>query len=140
MAAVTKITSGGVLRLELIGFDEVTHNLRLTKDQHANLQKFVKDEAYKLMDIAKRTVPVATGRLRDSHRVESDGADKNLIEASVVAGGLNIRGKFVDYAAAVHEGVKVRSGWPWLENSLRFLAPGFYQRLKSAVKIYGRGA
>jgi len=135
--------------IEVSGFSEVMRNLELTKNQTDRLYKFLKDEAEKVKAAAIALVPVDKGRLKESHRVEAArGSNKDEMRVDVVAGGIHVQGRFVDYAAAVHEGYREFvfgrptgrnvPGRPWLANAIRAHTPGYMNRLKRAIKIHGR--
>ena len=51
---------------------------------------------------AKKEVPVDTGRLRDSGRLEKSGQGPTR-KWEVKFGGVSVGGEFVDYAVVVHE-------------------------------------
>jgi hypothetical protein len=123
-------------RAELKGFSETLRNLKLTKNQQGNLQNFLKKEANKVIATAKAIVPVDTGRLRDSHRVLTGGATgRNFVKVNIVVGGIIIRGRFVNYAAAVHEGSPSFPARPWLAMAVKAHAPGYMDRLRRAIKL-----
>jgi len=74
---------------------------------------------------AKAQTPIDTGRLKQSGRVErtSQGPTKKW---EIKFGGTSVRGKFVDYAIAAHEGGK------------RFLVPAFEKAKRSTPRILRR--
>lgn len=133
--------------VRLSGVNDILRNLELTKNQTSRLQKFLIAEAEKIKRTAIELVPKDTLRLAESHRVESSRTftgSKDVIAVDILVGGISIRGRFVDYAAAVHEGnpkhpiIHLRKpGRPWLARAAQMHAPGFESRLKKAVKIYG---
>jgi hypothetical protein len=146
---------GKGFHMELLGYDQVHKGLKLMKNQRAALMKFLKDEANKLNDLAKSTAPFDKGRLKDSHRVMTRGSGRGgqqtasgmEYSAAVIAGGISVRGRMVDYAAAVHEGnpghprpsagtLKPR---PWLRKALERISNGFEKRLARAIKIHKLG-
>jgi hypothetical protein len=144
----------GPFSLEVKGAKEIMRNLELTKNQTQRLRRFLKDEGAKVVETAQKLVPKDELRLMESHEVVDHGthpsptsSDSADIAVDVVAGGQSIRGRFVDYAAAVHEGYTVKSGRfagatreprPWLANAIKRHSPGYMRRLKKAIKIYGR--
>ena len=140
-------TKGGFM-LKISGVNEILRNLELTKNQSARLHKFLKDEANKIKATAQEMVPEDTGRLKESHRVESSRSSrKDLIAVDILVGGIVVKDRMVSYAAAVHEGYTVKSGpfkgrtgppRPWLANALKRHEAGYKSRLKKAIKIYGR--
>lgn len=127
------IQTGSGFSLHIQGVSEILKNLELTKNQRGRLQKFLEEEANKVIKTAKKIVPVDTGRLRDSHRVLTHGATgRTTVRVDIVAGGLMVRGRYVNYARAVH------NNNPWLEAALRVHEHGYQDRLAKAIKIYGR--
>lgn len=137
----------GPFNLRVEGASEILRNLELTKNQKTRLVKFLKDEGGKVIKTAQKLVPFDTGRLHDSHEVVSDtgAGSSDEISVDIVAGGKNIRGRFVNYAAAVHEGNPGHPiphlrmpPRPWLANAIKAHGPGYMNRLRKAVKIYGR--
>lgn len=133
------------VEISISGTDEILKNIILTKDQSARLQQFVKDEGNKLRALAADMCPKDTGRLRQSHRVLTFGriGAEGEYAAYVVAGGIVVRGRFINYAAAVHEGSRAHDGVPampsrpWMRKAIREFGPGFVKRIAKAVKIYG---
>jgi len=132
---VISVKKGG-FSLHVRGYSQTLRNLALLKDQKANLQKFLEDEANKVIRTAKSIVPVATGRLKDTHRVlTGDAAKRGFVKADIAVGGIFMRGRFVNYAAAVHEGSPRYPARPWLATALALHAPGYKARLAKAIKI-----
>lgn len=136
-----KVGTGKGFRVKVEGFNEVLKTLSLTKDQTVNLQKFLKEEGHRIVKTARQIVPVKTGRLKDSHRVLTYGTTgkRGFVRVDIVAGGISVRGKFVNYAAAVHEGAPGMPGRPWLETAakMHFNDARLLYNLKNSIKIYG---
>lgn len=142
----------GPFSLEVKGANEIMRNLELTKNQQKRLRKFLLGEGARVMKTAKELVPVDEQRLSDSHEVVDHkghpgytGSGKSDVAVDIVAGGKSVRGRFVDYAAAVHEGnpghpiAHLRKGpRPWLANAIKLHSAGYMKRLGKAIKIYGR--
>ena len=140
MATTTMGGRGSGFRITVTGFDTVLKNLKLTAKQRPRIQKFLEQEAAKVMRIAKATVPVDTARLQESHRILTYGSEgTHTVRVDVVAGGISVRGKMVSYAQAVHEGLGVHKGnpRPWLKEAVAAVSHGFDNRLKKVIKIYG---
>lgn len=130
-----KIKSSKGFSMELKGYSQVLRNLALTKNQKANLQKFLEDEANKVIRTAKSIVPIDTGRLKDSHRIMKDATKRDMIRADIVVGGIIIQGRFVGYATAVHEGSPSYPARPWLAAAIQAHASGYKNRLAKAIKL-----
>lgn len=125
------VQTGKGFRVFIKGYSEALINLKLLKNQNVRLQKFLEKEAAKIVKTAKEIVPYDTGRLHDTHRILTGGATgKNFVKVTIVAGGIMMRGKFVNYAAKVHKVNK-----PWLAMARDMHAPGFDVRLGKAIKI-----
>ena len=141
---VIKIRTNKGFSLEVKGYSEVLRGLKLTKNQTKRLQAFLSVEADKVIKTARSLVPIDTARLKDSHRKLHGGAGVgkrgHALRMDVVAGGLSMRGRFVDYASAVHEGSpRYPTPRPWLANALKLHAPGYTKRLARAIKLYKLG-
>jgi hypothetical protein len=138
--ARVKQGKGFTMFFETREFRAAILNLRLTRNQAPRLQKFLVAEAEKIKKTALTLVPRKTHRLADSHRVLTQGSNvkRGIVQAVVVAGGKSVRGKFVNYAAAVHDGTPKMTGRPWLQRALNIHKPGFTNRMAKSVKIYGR--
>lgn len=134
MAGPITISKSKGFSLRIRGYSETLRNIQRTRNlQGEGLQRFLKQEGEKVVKTAKSIVPVDTGRLKDSHRVLTYGAaERHFVRVDVVAGGIIIRGRFVNYAAAVHR------DRPWLMAALRMHEPGYKSRLKKYVKVYGK--
>lgn len=131
---VIRVKKAG-FHMEIKGYGRTLRKLALLKDQKANLQKFLEDEANKVIRTARSIVPVDTGRLKDTHRIFTGGSKKDFVRADIVVGGIFMRGRFVNYAAAVHEGSPTYPARPWLATALALHEPGYRARLKKAIKI-----
>lgn len=147
--AKNPIQVGKNFRIEVEGMSEVLKNLELTKNQRKRLQKFLKTEANKIVRTAKKIVPVDTSRLKDSHRILTYGSTgQSIVRVDIVVGGIVVRGRLVNYAAAVHQGYRQYifgqdtghrvPGRPWLLAAIQIHAPGYQDRLAEAIKIHGR--
>jgi len=137
------ITKGGGkgFTMKITGVQDIIRNLELTKRQKDRVQKFLEDESNTLIKVARETVPVDTSRLKDSHRMLTGGSKKGFIKADVVAGGISIRGRFVHYAEAVHEGDPkgrgiARTSRPWLRMAFEKTNKGYTIRLAKVIKIH----
>lgn len=124
------VQTGKGFRVFIRGYSETLINLKLLKNQNVRLQKFLEKEAAKIVKTAKEIVHVDTGRLKDTHRILTWGATgKNFVRVTIIAGGIMMRGKFVNYAAVQH------GRHPWLAMARDMHAPGFDVRLAKAIKI-----
>jgi HK97 gp10 family phage protein len=85
------------------------------------IDNLVKYLANNICDEAKRLCPVRTGRLRDSIRVE-EISDKIC---DVVAGGIEVSGKFVNYAVFVEYGTRYFVGRFYMHSALETIKAKF---------------
>ncbi len=114
-------------------FNAVLANLQLAKGQGPRLQKALVREGNAIVKNSKIFVGKKTHRLEQSHRVLTYGTTgKRGVRVDVVAGGISVRGKLVNYAAA-HHAVN-----PYLQTALDLQWPGFTARMAKAVKLPGR--
>lgn len=87
-----------------------------------------------------KITPKDTGALRESGRVFKPRSNKRaeLVSFDIVFGGVSRRGKFVDYAAIVHEnpkGFKFKDGEEkYLEKTWNRMAPGIEGRIRARVR------
>lgn len=119
---------GDGFRVQIHGYSEILKSLKLNQDQRKNLQEFLEKEAKKIVKSAQQFVHKKTWRLHDSMRVLTGGATGKTVRVDVVCGGINVRGKFVDYAAAHH------TINPYLEAAVMAHMDGFKDRLQDAIK------
>jgi hypothetical protein len=87
------------MNFKIEGVDEMRRKVAALADRMPmELGRALKEEVDAIAAEAKKQTPVATGKLRDSVRVEGPVVDGDRISAAVVAGGPD-----VDYAIQVHE-------------------------------------
>jgi hypothetical protein len=123
-------SKGKNFAIHVTGINVVLRNLERTKNQEDAIKDFLEIEAEDIIDRAQEIVPYDTGRLHDSHR---KGAVKTGDRPSidVMAGGIVVRGKMVNYAKKVHDND------PWLQEACDMQMRGFTSRLAKTIKIYG---
>ena len=107
------------MEIEIAGFRELEDKLsNLDEKLKRALAEALKEIAEKIRDDAKDLVPVDTGSLRKSIRVEKEGE----LQVSVIAGGggvINPRtGREVDYAGYVEFGTSRMSPQPYMQPAL----------------------
>lgn len=128
-----KKEKGFSVEVKLTGFEKVNNNLfKLKKKGREAAQKFLKAEAQKLRKASMARTPVKTGALQASTRVLSFGSTgRRQLSISVVVGGVVRKGKFVGYAAKVHEDHPTKS--KFLATALTLLKPGMAKRLQEVI-------
>jgi hypothetical protein len=99
---------------------------KYVKELDDNLERYIPYIIYTLAimvagDAKEYTVPVRTGRLQESIRVERKGETTY----DVVAGGIEIRGKLVDYALYVEEGTRRFAGRFYMHSALQDVMVNF---------------
>ena len=107
------------MEIEIIGLTELEDKLSNLEEKLTNaLAEALEEIAEKIRDDAKGFVPVDTGALRKSIRVEKKGS----LEVSIIAGGggvINPRtGREVDYAGYVEFGTSRASPQPFMQPAL----------------------
>jgi len=107
------------MEIEIVGFRELEDKLsNLDVKLKRALEEALEEIAEKIRDDAKDLVPVDTGSLRKSIRVEKEGE----LQVSVIAGGggvINPRtGREVDYAGFVEFGTSRMSPQPYMQPAL----------------------
>ena len=107
------------MEIEIVGLRELEDKLSNLEEKLTNaLAEALEEIAGKIRDDAKSFVPVDTGSLRKSIRVEKEG---NL-QVSVIAGGggvINPRtGREVDYAGYVEFGTSRAAPQPFMQPAL----------------------
>ena len=107
------------MEIEIVGFRELEDKLsNLDVKLKRALEEALEEIAEKIRDDAKNFVPVDTGSLKKSIRVEKEGD----LQVSVVAGGggvINPRtGREVDYASFVEFGTSRMSPQPYMQPAL----------------------
>lgn len=118
--------------IETTGLKEAMEALRRfgTKLEAAAAEA-VEAEAREVMERAKRRCPVATGALRDSHRVEVERT-RDGVSARVIAGGPG-----APYAYYVHENLEAAhhdgGDAKWLETSLYEAKPRFASNVAARI-------
>jgi hypothetical protein len=133
MAGTIKGGKAFSMRIDMAEFNRVLTNLSIAKEQGPRLQKALVKEGEAIKKNSMIFVGKKTHRLEQSHRVLTYGAKgKPTIRVDVAAGGISVRGKLVNYAAA-HHAVN-----PYLQAALDLQRPGFEQRMTKAIKLPGR--
>ena len=133
MAGTIKGGKAFSMKIDMVEFQKVIMNLELAKAQGPLLQKALKKEGEAIVANSKIFVGKKTLRLMQSHRVLTHGAQgKPTVSVSVVAGGISVRSKLVNYAAAHH------ANNPYLQMAVDLQRPGFEGRIAKAVKLPGR--
>ena len=107
------------MEIEILGFRELEDKLsNLDVKLKRALEEALEEIAEKIRDDAKDLVPVDTGSLRKSIRVEKEGE----LQVSVIAGDggvINPRtGREVDYAGFVEFGTSRMSPQPYMQPAL----------------------
>jgi len=107
------------MEIEIIGLTELEDKLSNLEEKLGKaLTEALEEIAEKIRDDAKGFVPVDTGALRKSIRVEEKGS----LEVSIIAGGggvINPRtGREVDYAGYVEFGTSRASPQPYMQPAL----------------------
>jgi len=107
------------LEIEIVGLKELEDKLsNLDKKLSKALDEALNEIAEKIRDDAKSFVPVDTGALRKSIRIEKKGK----LQVSIVAGGggvINPRtGREVDYAGYVEFGTSRMNPQPYMQPAL----------------------
>lgn len=110
------------------------------EDYLAQAKEAVFEELNRVLQETLEITPIDTGRLRESGRVFRPKSSKREMRVSfnVMFGGVKIRGREVDYAAAVHEATDVnfkRGQAKYLETTWARLGPGFAQRVANRIKL-----
>lgn len=123
-------------RLTITGVTELNNNLQQLKTTTPNLAKSViETSAQNILERTQNIMPVVTGALRDSGKVET------TIEGGTVNGYIGFgdetvnpqRGmKTAEYAVSIHERDK---GGKWLENTLYDYAPEFLTDLQQGLNV-----
>ena len=93
-------------------------------------------QAELMRDLAKIYVPVDTGSLRDSIRVERGGEGKGWREVRVRAGGYVTNpetGRLVDYARYQEEGTKFQVGKFYMQQAFDEVKPTIAMMIKANV-------
>lgn len=93
-------------------------------------------QAELIRDLAKVYVPVDTGALRDSIRVERGGEGLHWRMVKVRAGGYVVNpdtGKLVDYAGYVEMGTKYMSARPYLQAAVEEVTPTIAEMIRANV-------
>lgn len=114
------------------------------KAQIAELPQKMLDYAFEVLmkqaelikDLAQIYVPVETGALRDSIRVERGGEGKNWRQVRVRAGGYVVNpktGKLVDYALFQEEGTRYIYGKYFLARAVSEVQPTISEMIKINV-------
>ena len=133
MAGTIKGGKAFSMRVDMTEFNKVIANLQLAKAQGPLLQRALKKEGDAIVGNSKIFVGKKTWRLHDSHRVLTYGAQgRPTVRVDVVAGGISVRGKLVNYAAAHH------AKNPYLQMAVSIQRPGFTKRISKAIKLPGR--
>lgn len=108
---------------------------KIGREVVSQVNKTIAEEVEQLLIEAKELAPVETGRLRDSGRlVKRKGPSGVMYE--IVFGGVTRKGKFVDYAVAVHELHRTKS--QYLQKAVAKRVPGLPDKIAKKVKLKGR--
>jgi hypothetical protein len=99
---------------------------KYVKELNDNLVRYIPYIIYALAILVagnskEYTVPVRTGRLQESIRVERKGE----MTYDVVAGGIEIRGKLVNYALYVEQGTRHFAGRFYMHSALQNVMVNF---------------
>lgn len=134
MAGTIKGGKAFSLKVDMAEFNKVIANLELAKAQGPLLQRALKKEGDAILVNSKIFVGKKTHRLEQSHRVLTYGTTgkRGSVRVDVVAGGISVRGKLVNYAAAHHDKN------PYLQMAVDIQKPGFTARISKAIKLPGR--
>jgi hypothetical protein len=94
------------------------------------------DQAHLIVGLAQMYVPVDTGSLRDSIRVERGGENLNWRQIKVRAGGYVANpktGRFVDYAVFQEKGTRYIPGTFFLTLAVQEVAPTIKAMIEAKV-------
>jgi HK97 gp10 family phage protein len=94
------------------------------------------DQAHLMVGLAQMYVPVDTGSLRDSIRVERGGEGQGWRQVRVRAGGYVTNpktGRLVNYSNFVEFGTRKMSAQPYLQPAWEEVKPQITEMLKSHV-------
>ncbi len=127
-------SAGG--RLTITGVTEFNSNLQQLKTTTPNLAKNVIEASAKnILERTQNIMPVVTGALRDSGKVETE-IRNGAVNGYIGFGDETLnpqRGmRTEEYAVAIHERDK---GGKWLENTLYDYAPEFLTDLQQGLSV-----
>lgn len=96
----------------------------------------LKRQAQLIRALAQLYVPVDTGSLRDSIRVERGGSGLMWRQISVRAGGYVVNpdtGRLVDYAKFVHDGTRFMMGTFFIRQAVEEVRPQIREMIKARI-------
>ena len=105
---------------------------KMGKDVIKQTNDALRQELEQMLVTAMELAPVESGRLRDSGRIEKRKGPSG-VKFQLIFGGVTRKGKFVDYAAHVHELHRTNS--QYLRKAVAKREPGLADRIAKKVKL-----